>query len=110
LITALTTQMRWLIMNKAFQAILARILDPLALCSVALDDDETSFARKPRPEPEIIGSPRYHQRVTDQNFIAAARLQEKLLALEAEVLLTCAASYAVILRARAVRPLILCNP
>jgi hypothetical protein len=97
-------------MNKAFQIALARLLDPLVLRGLHLDDADTSVTRAPRPEPEILGIPQYHKSITDRNFVAAAVQREALMALETEVLLTVAESYAVSYRARAVMPLIMWKP
>ncbi len=94
-------------MNKAFQTALARILDPLVLRHVLLDDGDTTAIRAPRPEPEIIAIPQYHRGVAARNFVAAAEQREALMALETELLLTFAESYAIAHRARAVQPLIM---
>ncbi len=93
-------------MNKTFQLALARILDPLLLRHVRLDDPETRAMRSPRPEPEVLAIADYHKAIAARNFVAAAVQREALMALETEVLLTVAESYAVSYRARAMHPLI----
>ncbi len=97
-------------MNKAFQIVLARILDPLVLRHLQLSDSDTAPPRVPRPEPEIIAIAQYHRAMADRNFIAAAQQREALMQLEMEVLLTVAESYAISYRARAVQPLIMWKP
>jgi hypothetical protein len=93
-------------MNKAFQATLARILDPLVLRQLHMAEPDTSKVLPPRPEPEIIAISQYHKGISDRNFIAAAAQREELIALETVVLLTVAESYAITYRARGVQPLI----
>jgi hypothetical protein len=97
-------------MNKAFQIMLSRILDPLVLRQLHFDEAAPCQPRSPRPEPEIIALPQYHKGISDRKFVAAAVQREELMALETEVLLTVARSYAVTFRARAVQPLIVWKP
>jgi hypothetical protein len=97
-------------MNKEFKLVLARILDPLVLRNLKLDDSQPSGPLNPRPEPEIIAIPEYHKGRSDRNFVAAMATREALMALETEVLLTVAESCAISYRARAVQPLIMWKP